>query len=60
MQQHCIAMNGTFFNTHRMLRQYFTNAYFPQTMVSKGAASTILTPDAAKTAPASQPVLVQA
>jgi len=31
MQQHCIAMNGTFFNTHRMLRQYFTNAYFPQT-----------------------------
>jgi starch phosphorylase len=31
MQQHCIAMNGTFFNTHRMLGQYFSNAYFPQT-----------------------------
>ncbi len=30
MQQHCIAMNGTFFNTHRMLGQYFSNAYFPQ------------------------------
>ena len=30
MQQHCIAMNGTFFNTHRMLGQYFANAYFPQ------------------------------
>ena len=30
MQRHCIAMNGTFFNTHRMLGQYFSNAYFPQ------------------------------
>ncbi len=29
MQQHCIAMNGTFFNTHRMLAQYFSNAYLP-------------------------------
>ena len=29
MQQHCIAMNGTFFNTHRMLGQYFSNAYLP-------------------------------
>ena len=29
MQQHCIAMNGTFFNTHRMLGQYVANAYFP-------------------------------
>ena len=29
LQQHCIAMNGTFFNTHRMLGQYFANAYFP-------------------------------
>lgn len=29
MQQHCIAMNGSFFNTHRMLAQYFGNAYFP-------------------------------
>jgi starch phosphorylase len=30
MQQHCIGINGTFFNTHRMLAQYFGNAYFPQ------------------------------
>jgi starch phosphorylase len=30
LQQHCIGMNGTFFNTHRMLGQYFYNAYFPQ------------------------------
>lgn len=25
----CIAINGSFFNTHRMLYQYVTNAYFP-------------------------------
>jgi hypothetical protein len=30
MQQHCIGINGTFFNTHRMLAQYYSNAYFPQ------------------------------
>ncbi|HZL27107.1 MAG TPA: alpha-glucan family phosphorylase [Acidobacteriaceae bacterium] len=29
MQRHCIAINGAFFNTHRMLGQYFANAYFP-------------------------------
>jgi starch phosphorylase len=29
MQQHCIAINGNFFNTHRMLGQYIANAYFP-------------------------------
>ena len=33
MQQHCIAINGTFFNTHRMLAQYFENSYFPPTQV---------------------------
>ena len=33
MQQHCIAMNGSFFNTDRMLGQYFANAYFPQAPV---------------------------
>jgi starch phosphorylase len=30
IQQHCIGINGSFFNTHRMLGQYFNNAYFPQ------------------------------
>jgi len=30
MQQHCIGVNGIFFNTHRMLAQYLSNAYFPQ------------------------------
>ena len=33
MQQHCVAINGSFFNTHRMLAQYFENAYFPPTSV---------------------------
>ena len=29
MRRHCIAINGSFFNTHRMLGQYVSNAYFP-------------------------------
>ena len=39
MQQHCIAINGSFFNTHRMLAQYFENSYFPQTQVGKTPGS---------------------
>jgi starch phosphorylase len=27
-----MAINGSFFNTHRMLAQYFWNAYFPSTV----------------------------
>ena len=34
MQQHCVAINGSFFNTHRMLAQYFENSYFPATPLS--------------------------
>ena len=34
MQQHCIAINGSFFNTHRMLAQYFENSYFPPTLMA--------------------------
>jgi len=30
MMQSCIAINGTFFNTHRMVAQYVENAYFPE------------------------------
>ena len=30
MQQHCIGINGSFFNTQRMLEQYYNNAYFPR------------------------------
>jgi len=37
MQQHCIAINGSFFNTHRMLAQYFGNAYFPPVKVASVA-----------------------
>ncbi|HEV2646610.1 MAG TPA: alpha-glucan family phosphorylase [Acidobacteriaceae bacterium] len=33
LQQNCIGINGAFFNTHRMLGQYFNNAYFPQQAV---------------------------
>lgn len=29
IRQHCIGINGTYFNTHRMLGQYVANAYFP-------------------------------
>jgi starch phosphorylase len=29
LQQHCIGINGAFFNTQRMFSQYVTNAYFP-------------------------------
>ena len=25
--RHCIALNGSFFNTHRMVRQYMLHAY---------------------------------
>ena len=28
MMRHCIALNGSFFNTHRMLQQYVQKAYF--------------------------------
>ncbi len=33
LQQHCIGINGSFFNTHRMLSQYFHDAYFPPPVV---------------------------
>jgi starch phosphorylase len=29
IMQHAIALNGSFFNTHRMLQQYVLRAYFP-------------------------------
>lgn len=28
VMRHCIAINGSFFNTHRMIQQYVLNAYF--------------------------------
>ena len=35
-----IALNGSFFNTQRMVSQYVTNAYFPAASVSTEAAKT--------------------
>ena len=32
-----IALNGSFFNTQRMLEQYIINAYFPERLVEKAA-----------------------
>jgi len=29
MMRHCIALNGSFFNTQRMMAQYVLKAYFP-------------------------------
>ena len=31
----CIALNASFFNTHRMLSQYKANAYSPKTLIKK-------------------------
>ena len=31
MMKQCIALNGSFFNTHRMVRQYVLHAYSPET-----------------------------
>ncbi len=28
VMRHCIALNGSFFNTHRMVQQYVLKAYF--------------------------------
>jgi starch phosphorylase len=58
MQQHCIAMNGSFFNTHRMLGQYFTNAYFPHTPIAAEPAASIIAADM-KPVPSREPILVQ-
>ena len=51
IRQHCIGVNGTFFNTHRMLGQYVSNAYFPQ-------ASSIASTDQEITDDLREPVLI--
>ena len=53
LRQSCIAMNGTFFNTHRMLGQYVANAYFP-------LASSVASTDQEISEQVPEPVLVQA
>ena len=68
VMQHCIAMNGSFFNTDRMLGQYFANAYFPlaptadETPAGEITKGEAVAPDAAPFAPsvktkAKEPVL---
>jgi len=57
MQQHCIGVNGTFFNTHRMLGQYFYNAYFPQMSEEEAVPIAVDLIAAEKLSPA-KPVLV--
>lgn len=49
MQRHCTAINGSFFNTHRMLAQYFGNSYYPPVTTPEtiaASASTIAIQDA--------------
>jgi starch phosphorylase len=60
MQQHCIGINGSFFNTHRMLGQYFTNAYFPKAELPVSAllAEPALARRATDTLQREEPVLV--
>jgi starch phosphorylase len=36
-----IAVNGSFFNTQRMLFQYVSNAYFPEKRVAVGQAAAL-------------------
>ena len=44
LQQHCIGINGSFFNTHRMLGQYIADAYFPYTPVDTTATPQVAVP----------------
>jgi starch phosphorylase len=47
LRRHCIAINGTFFNTHRMLGQYVANAYFPPS-ASIAASNQVIVDDEAQ------------
>ena len=58
MQQHCIAMNGSFFNTDRMLGQYFANAYFPQAPTINETPSEERIAELAAAARTTEPALV--
>jgi starch phosphorylase len=49
MQRHCVAINGTFFNTHRMMGQYVSNAYFPAS-ASVAASDQVVVDDEARLA----------
>ena len=47
LRRHCIAINGTFFNTHRMLGQYVSNAYYPPS-ASIAASNQVVVDDEAR------------
>jgi starch phosphorylase len=49
LRRHCIAINGTYFNTHRMLGQYVSNAYFPPS-ASIAASNQVIVDDEARQA----------
>jgi starch phosphorylase len=58
MQQHCIAINGSFFNTHRMLAQYVCNAYYPFPSLPDTASPTPPVNEPAVEALLNEPALV--
>lgn len=39
MRRHAISLNGSFFNTQRMVEQYVRNAYWPQRVVEREGAA---------------------
>ena len=39
IMQQCIALNASFFNTHRMVRQYLLHAYWLEAIVPTGGSS---------------------
>jgi starch phosphorylase len=47
IRRHCIAINGTYFNTHRMLGQYVSNAYYPPS-ASIAASNQVVVDDEAR------------
>jgi starch phosphorylase len=49
LRRHCIAINGTYFNTHRMLGQYVSNAYYPPS-ASIAASNQVIVNDEARQA----------
>jgi glycogen phosphorylase len=58
VQQHCIGINGSFFNTHRMLGQYFYNSYYPQMSEEEAVPIAVDLQAADKKAATKTPVLV--
>jgi glycogen phosphorylase len=59
IQQHCIGINGTFFNTHRMLSQYLANAYYPPRPIIPATSGSV--PRRRSTdVPVPEPILVAA